>query len=72
MIRTDRELAAAQAQIAHLHRVLQQMRSAIPGDEFCLVARSSRSMIERMQRDILDYLTQPAPHLYTPSQAASA
>jgi hypothetical protein len=61
MIRNDRELAAAQAQIAHLQRVLQQMRLTVSGDEFRLLVRSSRPMIERIQREVLDYLSLPSP-----------
>lgn len=59
MIRNDRELAAAQAQILHLQRVLQQLRPSLDAGEFRLLARSSRPLIERLQREILDYLTKP-------------
>ena len=72
MIRNDRELAAAQAQIAHLQRVLLQMRPTVTTAEFRLLARSSRPMIERIQREILDYLTKPATQLSQPSSAAAA
>ena len=63
MIRNDRELQAAQAQIAHMHRALAEMRRTAPADEFRLVARSTRSLVERMQRDILDYLTKYEGHV---------
>ena len=63
MIRNDRELAAAQVQIANIQRALAELRRAVTPDEFRLVARSSRGMIERMQRDVLDYLTQQEPQL---------
>jgi hypothetical protein len=69
MIRNDQELTAAQAQIVQIQRVLLQMRGSVSPDEFRLLARSSRSMIERIQRDVLDYLTKPIPQL---AQAASA
>jgi hypothetical protein len=70
MIRNDQELAAAQAQILQIQRVLLQMRHSVSGDEFRLLARSSRSMIERIQRDVLDYLTKPAAQLAQPARAA--
>ena len=57
MIRNDRELLAAQSQIAHLHRVLAEMRHTAGAEEFRLVARSTRGVVERLQHDILDYLT---------------
>ena len=63
MIRNDRELMAAKAQIDQMHRVLEDMRRTAPPDEFRLIARSTRSLIERMQRDILDYLTKYEGHL---------
>jgi hypothetical protein len=56
MIRNDRELMAAQGQIAHMHRVLAELRRTASSDEFRIIACSTRSLVERMQRDILDYL----------------
>jgi hypothetical protein len=72
MIRNDRELAAAQAQITHLERVLQQMRQTASSDDFLLLVRSSRPMIERIQREVLDYLSLPAPHVAQLHSTASA
>jgi hypothetical protein len=75
MIRNDQELAAAQAQIAHLQRVLQQMRPVVSGAEFRLLARSSRPTIERIQREVLEYLTRPSSQILqipTTAPAASA
>ena len=63
MIRNDRELMAAKAQIDQLHRVLEEMRRTAPSDEFRLIARSTRHLIERMQCDILDSLTKYEGHL---------
>ena len=63
MIRNDRELQAAQAQIGHMHRLLAEMRQTAPPEEFRLIARSTRGLVERMQRDILDYLTKYEGHL---------
>ncbi len=68
MIHSDQELAAAQAQIASMQRALAEMRRSATPDEFHLVARSSRAMIERMQREVLDYLTKLEPQ----STSASA
>jgi hypothetical protein len=70
MIRNDKELAAAQAQILEIERVLLQMRESVSDHEFRLLARSSRSMIERIQRDVLDYLTKPAAQFAQPAPAA--
>jgi len=72
MIRNDRELAAAQAQIAHLHRVLQQMRQTASTEDFQLLVRSSRPMIERIQREVLDYLSLPGSHITQLHATASA
>ena len=60
MIRNDRELAAAQGQIAQLQKVLLESRDSLPAEDFKLLARSSRLIVERLQRQILDYLTKPA------------
>ncbi len=72
MIRTDRELVAAQAQIANMQRALADLRQAVTADEFRLVARSSRTMIERMQREVLDYLTKIEPKLEVHPAALAA
>ncbi len=73
MIRSDRELVATQAQIANMQRVLADLRRAVTADEFRLVARSSRTMIERMQREVLDYLTkiEPKPEIHRQALAAT-
>jgi hypothetical protein len=59
MIRNERELSAAQNQILELERVLMDLKSTVSLQEFRLLARSSRPLIERLQSDILDYLTKP-------------
>ncbi len=71
MIRNDQELAAAQAQILQIERVLLQMRYRAAPDEFRILARSSRSMIEGIQRDVLDYLTQPATQIAQTTSAGA-
>lgn len=40
-----------------MQRALADLRRTVTPDEFRVVARSTRVMIERMQRDVLDYLT---------------
>jgi len=72
MIRNDRELLAAQAQIANMQRALADLRRAVTVDEFRLVARSSRLMIERMQREVLDYLTKVEPRTESPANVMAA
>lgn len=72
MIRNDRELLAAQAQIANMQRALADLRRAVTVDEFRLVARSSRLMIERMQREVLDYLTKVEPRTESPAKVMAA
>jgi hypothetical protein len=65
MIRSDREMMAAQAQIGHMQRFLAEMRRTASSDEFRLIARSTRGIVERMQRDILDYLTKYEDQIQT-------
>ncbi len=57
MIRNERELTAAQAQIAQMERALIDLRRRVTSDDYRLLARNSRRIIERMQSEILDYLS---------------
>ncbi len=59
MIRDDAELAAAQERIAYFLDLLRRFRSTARPDEFALVAGGYRAEVERMQRELLDYLTTP-------------
>jgi hypothetical protein len=60
MIRDDDELAAMQERIAYFQRILAQMRITASPDEFPLVASGYRAEIERMQGEVLEYLTRHA------------
>jgi hypothetical protein len=60
MIRDDEELAVTQERIAYFVRLLAQLRVTARPEEFPLVASGYRAELERMQRDLLDYLTRPA------------
>jgi hypothetical protein len=59
MIRDDQELQTTQERIANFLRLLAQLRvKATPG-EFSLVVGGYRAQVERMHREVLDYLTPP-------------
>jgi hypothetical protein len=57
MIRTDQELQATQERIAYFQQLLAQLRVTSDPDEFPFVASGYRSELEKMQREVLDYLT---------------
>jgi len=57
MIHSDQELQASQDRIAYFQRLLTQLRVTARPDEFPAVASGYRSEIERMQTEVLDYLT---------------
>lgn len=58
MIGNDQELASAQDRITHFLRILAQLRIKADPEEFPLVASGYRTEVEKMQREVLDYLTQ--------------
>jgi hypothetical protein len=57
MIWNDQELEGTQKRIARFHRLLAQFRASTRPDEFPAVAGGYRSEIERMQKEVLEYLT---------------
>lgn len=66
MIYDDQELEGTRERIAYLQRLLAQLRVTATPEEFPLVAGGYRAEIERMQTEVLDYLTrhistQPLP-----------
>jgi hypothetical protein len=65
LIQNDRELEGANERIAYFQRLLAQLRVTATPEEFPLVASGYRAEIERMQAEVLDYLTrhvsEPAP-----------
>jgi hypothetical protein len=60
MIRDDRELAVTQDRIAYFLRLLGKLRVSSQPEEFPLVAGGYRAEVEKMQQEVLDYLTQHA------------
>ncbi len=65
MIVNDDELNGTRARIAYFEDLLAQMRVAAPADLFPGMASGYRAEIEKMQREVLEYLTrhvsQPPP-----------
>ncbi|HZY85730.1 MAG TPA: hypothetical protein VFE78_12925 [Gemmataceae bacterium] len=60
MIQNDQELQTTQERIAYFLGLLRQLRATARPDELGLVTGGYRAEVERMQREVLDYLTQPA------------
>ena len=56
MIQNDQELAVTQERVAYFLNLLRQMRVASRPDEFPLVAGGYRAEVEKMQREVLDYI----------------
>ncbi len=60
MIQSDQELKITQERIAYLLDLLARLRIGSRPEELALVSGGYRTEVERMQREVLDYLTQPA------------
>lgn len=58
MIHNDQEMEATQERIAYFQRLLAQLRVTARPEEFSAVTSGYRTEIQRMQKEILDYLTQ--------------
>ena len=61
MIRNDKELAVTRERVAIFERMLEELRKTARPEEWQELSSGYRLEIERMQRDILDYLIQPGP-----------
>ena len=61
MIQNDQELKVTQERITYLLDVLARLRVSSRPEELPLVSGGYRSEVERMQREVLDYLTQAVP-----------
>jgi hypothetical protein len=65
MIAHDKELQGTRARIAYFEDLLAQMRVAARPEVFPSMASGYRAEIEKMQQEVLDYLTchvsQPPP-----------
>ena len=59
MIHNDRELAGTQERVAYFLKLLSQLRVTSRPEEFPFVASGYRAEVEKMQREVLDYLTSP-------------
>ncbi len=60
MIRDDKELAVTRERVATFERMLEELRNTARPEEWQELSSGYRLEIERMQRDILDYLVRPA------------
>lgn len=69
MIANDDELQGTRARIAYFEDLLAQMRVAARPELFPTMASGYRAEIERMQREVLEYLTR---HASQPSSAEVA
>ena len=58
-IRNDAELAAKRARISEVLDRLAQLRSNGRPEDFARTGREARAEIERLQKEVLDYLTRP-------------
>ena len=67
MIQNDQELAVTRERIAYLLDLLARLRVSSRPEELALVTSGYRAEVERMHREVLDYLMQPAAH--TPAKA---
>jgi len=60
MIENDLQLTATQERIARFQTILAQLRVTARPDEFEAVTSGYRCEIERMNVEIMDYLSSPA------------
>ena len=60
MIQNDQELKVTRERIIYLLDLLARLRVSSRPEELALVSGGYRAEVERMQRELLDYLTQPA------------
>ena len=60
MIGNDQELKVTRDRISYLLDLLTRLRVSSRPEELALVSGGYRAEVERMQREVLDYLTLPA------------
>ncbi len=60
MIENDIELSVTQERIDYFVKLLAQLRVTTRPDEFPLVASGYQSELERMQHEVLEYVTRHA------------
>ena len=60
VIHSDEELRVTRERVSELLDLLARLRVTSRPEERALVSGGYRAEVERMQREVLDYLTQPA------------
>jgi len=60
MIQNDKELAVTQDRITYFLGLLVRLRISSRPEELALITSGYRAEVERMQGEVLDYLTLPA------------
>jgi hypothetical protein len=60
MIQNDQELKVTRERITYLLDLLARLRVSSRPEELPLVSGGYRAEVERIQREVLDYLMQPA------------
>jgi hypothetical protein len=60
VINNDNELKVTRDRIGYFLDLLARLRQSSRPEELHLVSRGYRAEVERMQQDVLDYLTRPA------------
>jgi len=61
MIQNDNELTVTRERISYFLDLLTRLRAGSRPEELGLVSSGYRAEVECMQREVLDYLTRPAP-----------
>jgi len=61
VIQNDQELKVTKERISYLLDLLARLRVSSRPEELPLVSAGYRAEVECMQREVLDFLTQPAP-----------
>ncbi|MYA68654.1 hypothetical protein F4009_03605 [Candidatus Poribacteria bacterium] len=69
MIQNDTELKTSQQRIAYFQDLLLQLRVKASAEEFSLVSSGYKAEIEKMQEEVLEYLTR---HVSEPIQVENA
>lgn len=60
MIQNDQELKVARDRVTYLLDLLTRLRMNSRPEELALVSSGYRDEVERMQREVIEYLTRPA------------
>ncbi|HEX5270815.1 MAG TPA: hypothetical protein VFW33_10025 [Gemmataceae bacterium] len=60
MIQNDQELTVTKERVSYFLDLLARLRVSSRPEELALVSSGYQAEVERMQREMLDYLTRPA------------